>query len=259
MRIFTTNSIFVFGAALFLLLSYQFISAQTWTNPPASPPSSNATAPLNVGSTAQTKNGDLTVNGRLNVNNDLTANDVVDVNSSLGANTINIFATGPTIRYVDSDNRDYWTHVNDSNFYVLIDRDQDGDWDSPHPLTIRANGNSDNDSVQINKVWGREYCDWNGNDCFSASGMPNMIQSGVATVPKGTGTGSRTVNFPRAFPSTPVVTFTPRWSGVTGDEGTSWWITNVSSTGFQVNYHGPDSPDYHYGQDNVMWIAVYSN
>ena len=38
-------------------------TAHAWTTPPASPPNSNVSAPINVGATAQTKNGTIGVNG----------------------------------------------------------------------------------------------------------------------------------------------------------------------------------------------------
>ena len=37
-------------------------SAQTWTGPTQSPPNANASTPINTGSSAQVKNGSLTVN-----------------------------------------------------------------------------------------------------------------------------------------------------------------------------------------------------
>lgn len=52
---------FTLLCAFGLLLSYQFIGAQ-WTNPPAGPPNNNVDAPINVGSTAQVKSGNMGAN-----------------------------------------------------------------------------------------------------------------------------------------------------------------------------------------------------
>ncbi len=184
MRHFTKPvlSLFVLGLVVTGLLSYQFISAQTWTNPPANPPSSNASAPINVGSSNQTKSGGLTINGAM------------DVNNSLGANTINLFATGPTIRYVDSDQRDFWTHVNNDAFYVLVDRNGDGSWDSPHPLVVHANQNSNVDYVLVNDVRASEYCDRNGNNCFTAAEASCVSMPYVRTITVAFTSGSSLVN-----------------------------------------------------------------
>jgi hypothetical protein len=53
--------VFALMCALGLLLGYQYIGAQ-WTNPPASPPSGNVEAPINIGSTAQVKSGNMGAN-----------------------------------------------------------------------------------------------------------------------------------------------------------------------------------------------------
>jgi hypothetical protein len=55
-----TQSFKVIAIALVLSVGISYVSA--WTAPTATPPNSNVSAPINVGSTAQTKTGDLTVN-----------------------------------------------------------------------------------------------------------------------------------------------------------------------------------------------------
>ncbi len=56
------NQVFGLGLALIILLGYQYTSAQ-WTNPPAGtvPPANNTPAPINVGTSPQTKFGNLGV------------------------------------------------------------------------------------------------------------------------------------------------------------------------------------------------------
>ena len=48
------------------ILGINWISkAQAWTEPTQAPPAGNVSAPINTGSTTQTKSGDLTVQGKL--------------------------------------------------------------------------------------------------------------------------------------------------------------------------------------------------
>ena len=55
-----TQPLKVIALALVLSVGISYVSA--WTAPTATPPSSNVAAPINVGSTAQTKTGNLTAN-----------------------------------------------------------------------------------------------------------------------------------------------------------------------------------------------------
>jgi hypothetical protein len=45
--------------------------AWAWTEPTSAPPSGNAPTPINVGPTAQTKQGDLLLNGNFKVSGDI--------------------------------------------------------------------------------------------------------------------------------------------------------------------------------------------
>lgn len=51
-----------------------------------------------------------------------------------------LHGTAPTIYLKDTDasSDDFWIHVNSNNFYILRDTNDDGAWDSPHPLTLEA-------------------------------------------------------------------------------------------------------------------------
>jgi hypothetical protein len=48
-------------ASIAILFVVGVTFAQTWTSPPSSPPNNNTPAPINVGSTAQTKSGNLNI------------------------------------------------------------------------------------------------------------------------------------------------------------------------------------------------------
>jgi len=52
------KQILILGIALTLLLGYQYSGAQ-WTPPPASPPNSNVDAPINTGTSPQSKLGNI--------------------------------------------------------------------------------------------------------------------------------------------------------------------------------------------------------
>jgi hypothetical protein len=55
-----------------------------------------------------------------------------------GSDEIIIDASAPTIHFADNTASadDYWFHVNDNKFYLLLDTNDDGVWESPHPMTF---------------------------------------------------------------------------------------------------------------------------
>ncbi len=59
--------------------------AYAWTEPAGAPPAGNAPAPINMGATAQTKQGDLIIGGDFKVDSDITdKNSSIIYNSSTG-------------------------------------------------------------------------------------------------------------------------------------------------------------------------------
>jgi len=48
----------------------------------------------------------------------------------------------PQIHFEDTDQDDFWIHINSNNFYVLADRDGNGSWETPHPLQLEADTNT---------------------------------------------------------------------------------------------------------------------
>jgi len=89
--------------------------------------------------------------------------------------------------------------------------------------------------------------------CPRPSPVPLAI-GGVAPVAKSS-SGSYTQSLPTgAFTSPPIIFISPLWSRFSGDEDTAWWITNVTTTEFTINWHGPGKGSS-YGTDGVMWKA----
>ena len=54
---------FLFASGIAVGLTFSALIAAAWTGPTGSPPSNNVSAPINVGSTNQVKNGNIGVNG----------------------------------------------------------------------------------------------------------------------------------------------------------------------------------------------------
>ncbi|MFA6437653.1 MAG: hypothetical protein WC242_04870 [Candidatus Paceibacterota bacterium] len=87
---FSVSSVARILAFLFLVtvgaIGFQ-IAIAAWTGPTAVPPGDNVAAPVNVGSTAQTKSGQLIIQGGLNINNSGMANTAItSVASGLSIN-----------------------------------------------------------------------------------------------------------------------------------------------------------------------------
>lgn len=182
---------FVFGA--FALAAV----AGTWTPAPASPPNSNADAPVNIGGGAQTKTGSLTLNSSL-------------------ADSIGLILGGK-IKIVD------------------------GTQAAGRVLTSDANGLGTWQDVSVSSS--------------------QVIKSGAATLACANyGTpGSVAVTFSPAFTSVPNVTITPNWANYSGDEAPSWWITNLTASGFTINVHttsGGTCIGNLGATGRVHWIAV---
>jgi hypothetical protein len=138
------------------LLSYNFMSAQ-WAGPTMTAPSNNTAAPIHTGSAPQDKLGVLGVNA------------LAVFGSSTFAGQPNIEYNAPTIKYTDTDHRDFWAHVNSDRFYILADRNDNGDWngESPWPMEMNAGLTPVDDYTRFsNSVHAVEYCDETGSNCF---------------------------------------------------------------------------------------------
>ncbi len=165
----SVTSIITLSLALLILVGYNFISAQTWTAPTGTPPADNTTAPVNVGSTYQAKNGDF---GAVKLRsgylcNASGSNCTVSVG---GLNTDFKIASGsPTMLFQDSNDaiKNVWLRLNDNIFYILADRDNNGSWsgDDPWPMKMYiGTTTATNDFVQFaNEVRAERFTDSAGS------------------------------------------------------------------------------------------------
>ncbi len=151
------TSIITLSLALLILVGYNFISAQSWTAPTGTPPANNAAAPVNIGTTAQDKNGTFT------------------------ANKLGVISSYPVLEMIDATagQKDWRAAVeSDGNSFVIrADRNQtlvDGaiSWtDNGNNQLVLANGetNADDYAQFSNQVRATEYCDRSGRNCFDSA------------------------------------------------------------------------------------------
>ncbi len=208
----TKMTIPVLLMVLFLLNSYQFLSAQ-WAPPTATAPGNNTPAPVNVGSAAQTKEG------------------------VLGLDSLALFSANPRVQYVDetAGQRDWWTYLDNQVFSFLADRNEDGTWsgESPYPLQMFASTSPSGDWARFGgQVRSNTFCDWLGNNCFAASDVAGIVNGGVSFYPN---VGVVRVAGWNSFPSNATTwpggtSFTPAGlpSGSFGSEYNDVTFTNAS-------------------------------
>jgi len=62
---------------------------------------------------------------------------------NVAGDAITISSAAPQIRFSDTTSGadDFWIHVNSNIFYILGDRDDNGAWESPHPLELHSGTN----------------------------------------------------------------------------------------------------------------------
>lgn len=64
-------------------------------------------------------------------------------------------------------------------------------------------------------------------------------------------------NSPFAAGVRPVVTAQPMWVTATGDESPSWGVSDITNTGFTLQFHSPSGARFGGGESGLMWTAVY--
>ncbi len=155
----------IYGLCVGIILvgfsSYSFIKAydeSVWFPPESGsvPPQNNVAAPLNVGSSTQTKIGSLGI-----------------------GNTLGLFGDKPLVVYVNSDTAvPRWVTAavvetpGISTMKFLYDRDNNGSvWNNSNAiLELHAGGNGASDYAQFsNSIRANNYCDKNGDNCFDPS------------------------------------------------------------------------------------------
>lgn len=141
-----------FALLVALLAIYQYSGA--WTSPNQAPPDGNVPAPVNVGTQTQDKNGTLGV-----------------TNLGVLGGEVLLNSGAPTMRFVDTNDRNWWTHINQNRFHLIADRNDDGNWNNewPWPMEMEAGATAAQDYVRFaNQVRAPFYCDENGNNCRTA-------------------------------------------------------------------------------------------
>lgn len=58
----------------------------------------------------------------------------IDGDVSISNGNLVIEDHAPQINLTDTDGKDYWIHVNENRLYFLFDGDENGLWETPHPL-----------------------------------------------------------------------------------------------------------------------------
>ena len=152
------GALLIAAASLALLTS---VSYAQWQEPTDQPPQGNVPPPLHVSSESQTKIGNLVLGG-------------LQSNSQLV-----VAAPAPVIKLQDNDHRDWWLHADNDRLYLIADRNDDGRWsgEDPWPLSFTldtdlSDGRADDWARVSNQVRANEYCDENGQNCWSPARDP---------------------------------------------------------------------------------------
>jgi hypothetical protein len=176
-----TTRLFVVAALFISFAGYNFIRAydeSVWFPPAAgTPPAHNVETPVNIGNDAQIKSGNLGVNTLSAIGNVGVTNGSISINSSSSGN-IKITSTQPFIQFDDSDSGLGFSRIlaNGSAVIVQGDRNNDGSYDSPNPMTITIGATTSSDSVTFaNKVRAQYYCNYNGSKCAKMEDLINLI------------------------------------------------------------------------------------
>lgn len=108
-----------------------------------------------------------------------TVTGTLTLTGSSGVSRLRIEGTTPTIDLDDSDGDSFYIHVNSNNFYVLVDRDGTGDyntWEGPHPLQLEGDTNSA--YIFGNKINSAAYA---ATTAFDAAGSASTAESNAIT------------------------------------------------------------------------------
>ncbi|GEM_PF-3241612 len=147
----TLKTLIPLAVVFSLLVATNFLYA-AWDAPTGTPSElNNVSAPVNISSTVQDKTGALGVGGL-----------------AVFGHTL-IEHAGPRIEFSDTDNTDWWIHVNNNRMYFINDRDDSGDWtgESPWPLYLEAGATSADDYVRAsNEVHSPLFCNETGTYCM---------------------------------------------------------------------------------------------
>lgn len=185
MKIFTDSfyKLAVLAVILSGVLTVNYLYAD-WTAPTETAPGGNVAVPINTGAGAQTKSGDLDVDGMLTaVGLGVTA---VTVSGETETQSQSIRDDMPSIIFKDTDSaqRRWMQRINNNTVSFIMDRDGDTDFDDESQKPMLISGGSsmndpDDDFLRVaNQVQANEYCDRSGNDCITPSAIGLECVSG---------------------------------------------------------------------------------
>ena len=156
------KQVIALGCALVALLSYNFITAydeSKWFPPAGLPPTKNVAIPINTGSSSQVKAGDLGV-----------------------GNTLALFGASPNVTFISSIGfpsmwvlRSVADSATGSLMQFRFDRDNSGGTGDDGrfiPFALFAGATSSDDYAKFSsQVRSKQYCDFEGENCFSAASV----------------------------------------------------------------------------------------
>ena len=102
------------------------------------------------------------------------------ITGSNGISRLRIEGTTPTIDLDDSDGDSFYIHVNSNQFYVLADRNGNGnygDWETPYPLQLAAN--TDKAYIFGSEVKSAAF---EASSAFDEAGSADTVQSNLDSV-----------------------------------------------------------------------------
>lgn len=194
----TAVKIITLAVAISLLLVLNFTNA-AWSDPTANPTGGNVAVPINTSTSAQDKAGSLSLGGSLLVSNNLavqgavTSNLIVDGELEANSN-FRIKNADPTLKFDndssphDNNNRDFWIRALENRLSFIQDGGSalNGSLDSFDYVAFTIQGAGTGDPFAgITTIKGHlrapEYCDENGQNCFTASTVVGDNSTEVVT------------------------------------------------------------------------------
>ncbi len=171
------------GTLAAILIVGGLVSAQTyggWTDAPANPPSGNVAAPINAGPVAQTKEGNLQLNGSLGVSGSSIFADTVNSNKSNGGYNFIVNQVGKGA---------YGLAVNMNTGGFAIDDVGNGSGQTLLHLsnsilggTMSLGTTAPSAGLKLDvegKVGAEAYCDKNGENCYTTAQMAATTGGGA--------------------------------------------------------------------------------
>ncbi|MEO8637871.1 MAG: H-type lectin domain-containing protein [Candidatus Taylorbacteria bacterium] len=93
------------------------------------------------------------------------------------------------------------------------------------------------------------------------SGSTQVIDTGLANIncAEYAWVTTTAVSFNKTFTQAPKVFLQSKWMNENGNEATIFWVTNVTTTGFNIRYGTPNSNSCRTERDpGIMWMAIQS-